>query len=95
MIFLYKQILVGGLALPLCGYLAGWLISFILRQEKVDRLAIAIESGIQNTGIAIFILRFALDQPEADLTTVIPVSVAIMTPLPLIGFYFCLRIRSW
>lgn len=60
----------------------------------MDRLAIAIEAGIQNTGIAIFILRFALGQPQADLTTVIPVSVAIMTPLPLIGFYFCLKIRD-
>lgn len=91
----FLKIIVGGLALPLFGYTAGWLISFILRQEKVDRLAIAIESGIQNTGIAIFILQFALGQPEADLTTVIPVSVAIMTPIPLIGFYFCLRIQNW
>jgi len=88
------EIVIGGLALPLLGYFAGWLLSIIFQQEKADRLAIAIEAGIQNTGIAIFILRFALGQPQADLTTVIPVSVAIMTPLPLIGFYFCLKIRN-
>lgn len=49
----------------------GWLISVLLRQNYEDRLAIAIEAGIQNTGIAIFVLRYALPQPEADLTTVV------------------------
>jgi hypothetical protein len=34
-------------------------------------VAIAIETGVQNTGIAIFLLS-SLDQPYADLTTVIP-----------------------
>lgn len=38
-------------------------------QSKADVLAISIETGIQNTGIAIFLLRLCLDQPEADLTT--------------------------
>lgn len=49
----------------------GWLASVLLRQNYEDRLAIAIEAGIQNTGIAIFVLRYALPQPEADLTTVV------------------------
>lgn len=41
------------------------------QQNYQDRLAIAIEAGIQNTGIAIFVLRYALPQPEADLTTIV------------------------
>lgn len=49
----------------------GWLVSVLLQQNYEDRLAIAIEAGIQNTGIAIFVLRYALPQPEADLTTVV------------------------
>lgn len=48
-----------------------WLLSVVFRQNYEDRLAIAIEAGIQNTGIAIFVLRYALPQPEADLTTVV------------------------
>lgn len=70
-----------------------------------------VESGIQNTGIAIFMLKFSLEQPAADITTgnifwffcfllivynfsviyikhsiilVIPVAVALMTPIPLL-----------
>lgn len=92
--FFWLQIIIAGLSLPWLGYLAGYSISRILNQPTKDRLAISIEAGIQNTGIAIFILRFALGQPEADLTTIIPVSVAIMTPLPLLGFYICLRCRQ-
>lgn len=44
-------------------------MAFILRQSPADCLTIAIETGIQNTGIAIFMLRFSLPQPQADLTT--------------------------
>lgn len=62
-----------------------------MNQKHEDCLAISIEAGIQNTGIAIFILRFTLEQPQADLTTVIPVSVAIMTPFPLLFYYLYLK----
>lgn len=73
----------------------GWALSVFFKREYEDRLAIAVEAGIQNTGIAIFILRFALGQPQADLTTVVPVSVAIMTPFPLMGYYLCVKVREW
>lgn len=91
----FLQIFLGGLLLPWLGYFVGWLAAVIFRQDYEDRLAIAVEAGIQNTGISIFVLRHALQQPEADLTTVIPVSVAIMTPFPLIAFYLCLKCREW
>lgn len=63
------QILVAGLGLPWLGYFFGWLLSHVFKQPPDDTLAISIETGIQNTGIAIFLLRFSLEQPEADLTT--------------------------
>lgn len=78
------RIAVAGLALPFCGYGFGWVVGkWIARRCTQDAIAIAIETGIQNTGIAIFLLRFGLPQPQADLTTVVPVAVAVMTPLPL------------
>lgn len=73
--------------LPWLGYISAWLLAKLLHQNAVDSLTIAIETGIQNTGIAIFLLRFSLSPPQDDLTTVIPVSVAIMTPFPLLGIY--------
>nr|XP_023019002.1 sodium/bile acid cotransporter 5-like isoform X2 [Leptinotarsa decemlineata] len=78
------QIIVAGMAVPWMGFLAGFLMSKFLRQPPPDCTAIAIEIGIQNTGIAIFLLRFSLPQPEADLTTVVPVSIGILTPFPLL-----------
>lgn len=67
--YLDFQIIVAGVALPWIGFLFGYLIARISGQPSNDCTAIALEIGIENTGIAIFLLRFALPQPEADLTT--------------------------
>lgn len=72
------------MGLPWTGYLITWSIAKILRQSNKDALTIAIEAGIQNIGIAFFLLRFSLPQPYQDITTLIPVSISFMTPLPLI-----------
>ncbi|XP_058789445.1 ileal sodium/bile acid cotransporter-like isoform X2 [Phymastichus coffea] len=90
-VYLFKlfswKIILAGMGLPWLGFLIGIAIAFICRQPNQDIRAIAIETGIQNTGVAIFLLRFSLKQPAADLTTVIPVSCAIMTPMPLAVLY--------
>ncbi|XP_023019032.1 hepatic sodium/bile acid cotransporter isoform X2 [Leptinotarsa decemlineata] len=88
------QIIVSGMALPWLGYLSGYLLAKLFRQNYADALTIAIEVGIQNTGIAIFLLRFALPQPQADLTTVAPVSVAVLTPFPLLGLLILKKLKS-
>lgn len=67
--------------LPWLGYFLGGGSAWLLKQDWRDVLAIGIETGVQNTGLAIFALRFSLPQPEADLTTVLPVAVAMMTPI--------------
>lgn len=66
----------------------------IFQQKYEDCLAISIEAGVQNTGIAIYLLKVALEQPHADLTTVIPVAVAIMTPVPPLMYYMYLKGRD-
>lgn len=71
----------------LLGYAFGGSAAAIMRQSWSDALTIAVETGIQNTGIAIFILRVTLEQPEADINTVVPVAVAIMTPIPLLTLW--------
>lgn len=63
------QIIVAGMGLPWLGYGFGYGIARIFRQPHVDALAISMETGVQNTGISIFLLRYALPQPQADLTT--------------------------
>ena len=64
-------------------------------RERKDIIAIAIETGIQNTGMAIFMLWFTLDHPAGDLAAVLPVAVATLTPFPLLSalVYYNLKKR--
>ncbi|CAL8138116.1 unnamed protein product [Orchesella dallaii] len=83
------QILLSGMLLPWVGYILGSGTALLLQQDWRDVLAIGVETGVQNTGLAIFALRFSLPQPDSDLTTVMPVAVAIMTPiLPMFVMMF-------
>jgi len=79
-------------SLVVLGYMFGGVAASLLRQPWQDSLAIAIETGLQNTGIAVFILRLTLDQPDADINTVIPVTVAIMTPVPLLLLWIAQKV---
>nr|XP_021199441.2 ileal sodium/bile acid cotransporter [Helicoverpa armigera]XP_049705115.1 ileal sodium/bile acid cotransporter [Helicoverpa armigera]XP_049705117.1 ileal sodium/bile acid cotransporter [Helicoverpa armigera] len=88
------EIIVAGMGIPWLGYCFGYAAARVCRQPHEDALAISIETGIQNTGIAIFLLRYALGQPEADLTTVVPVSCAIMTPIPMTCIYIYQKIKA-
>lgn len=67
--FVIFQIVVSGMLLPWLGYILGTVAAFLCRQNWKDSLAIGIETGVQNTGLAIFVLRFSLDPPDTDLTT--------------------------
>lgn len=67
-IFLF-QIIIAGMGLPWLGFTFGLIIAKICKQSQADIRAIAIETGIQNTGVAIFLLRFTLKPPADDLTT--------------------------
>lgn len=58
-----------GAVIPWVGYLVGLIVSIITRLSKPDIISLTVESGIQNTGITIFMLKFCLGQPAADITT--------------------------
>jgi len=89
------KIAVVGFALPWLGFAFGCLFSKLCRRERKDIIAIAVETGIQNTGMAIFMLWFTLDHPAGDLAAVVPVAVATLTPFPLLTalFYYNLKAR--
>lgn len=73
-----------GLLLPWAGFGISYGVAFLLRQEHRNCRTIAIETGIQNAGIAIVLLQTSLTPPESDLALVMPVCVLIFTPLPLV-----------
>ncbi|CAG9533622.1 unnamed protein product [Cercopithifilaria johnstoni] len=75
---------IGSLLLPWCGFAIGCFTAVILRQSPPNVTSIAIETGIQNTGIAIMLLKFSFPDPDADISALIPVICASMTPIPLL-----------
>uniref|UniRef100_A0A2R5LBU5 Putative sodium-bile acid cotransporter n=1 Tax=Ornithodoros turicata TaxID=34597 RepID=A0A2R5LBU5_9ACAR len=66
------------------GFLVGAVASRICGLPWTDVLAVSIETGVQNTGIAIVLLGFSLPQPESDIASVVPVAASLVTPVPLI-----------
>ncbi len=87
-------IALAGCMLPYIGFGVSCLVAVILKQPWPRIKAIAIETGIQNTGIAILLLKMSLPQPEADMSFLAPVMVATFTPFPLIIAIIYVEIRK-
>ncbi|KAL7055793.1 hypothetical protein AAHC03_022579 [Spirometra sp. Aus1] len=83
----YPLLVAVGAALPFTGYLLGFIFSRLLCRPWPVVTAIAIETGVQNSGIAILILINAMPQPEGDMGAIMPIIIALMTPLPLLCIF--------
>jgi hypothetical protein len=84
------MVIVAGILLPFCGFMGGAAVSAICRQPWKRIKTIALETGIQNTGVAILLLLFSLPSPDAELAIVGSVAVSMFTPvcpLILVAFY--------
>jgi sodium/bile acid cotransporter 3/5 len=56
-----------GMALPWLGFAFGFITAKFLGRTLEDTIAIAIETGVQNTGVSIVILWNTLKHPVGDL----------------------------
>ena len=81
------RILWAGMLLPWCGFMFGCFSSIILAQRPPDVTAIAIETGVQNTGIAIMLLKLSFPGTDSDIASLLPIVVACFTPGPLLLGY--------
>ena len=77
------RLLLAGCLLPYAGFALAGAVAWLLRQPPARVLTIAVETAIQNTGLPIVLLKFSLAQPDADLSVVGPVVIAMFMPLPL------------
>lgn len=77
-------ILLAGALVPYIGFLFGGLVAIITRQSWKQVRTISIETGIQNTGIAIVLLKVSLPAPDNDISIVAPIASAIFTPIPML-----------
>ncbi|TRY63520.1 hypothetical protein TCAL_04892 [Tigriopus californicus] len=84
-----------GMGLPWLGFAFGCSIARLTRRPVEDVIAIAIETGVQNTGISIFILWFTFEHPLGDIAAVVPVAAATMTPFPLLAALIMVKAKHW
>lgn len=77
-------IVLAGCCLPYVGFLIGAILSAVFCQARAKVFTIAIETGIQNTGIAFIVLTNSLPHPELEIAMVGPAVATIVTPLPLL-----------
>ena len=78
------EILLAGALVPYVGFLFGGLVAILTCQNWKRIRTIAIETGIQNTGIAIVLLKVSLPPPDNDISIVAPIAGAIFTPIPML-----------
>lgn len=76
------------------GFLAGILVSVAFRLPKSDIIAIAVETGIQSSGIAFVLLNYSLHKPVSDIAAVVPVTASMITPIPLFTAFCFIKIRN-
>jgi hypothetical protein len=59
--------------LPWFGFIGGAIVTLIGIRDRKKIIVICIETGIQNTAVAIFFLRLTFYQPESNVTLANPV----------------------
>ncbi|VDN98188.1 unnamed protein product [Rodentolepis nana] len=90
----YPLLLPAAAALPWTGFLLSAILAFIFRRSRAEILTIAIETGIQNIGIAILVLLYSMPQPEGDIGAIMPLVISFCTPCPLLLAYIILAIKN-
>ncbi|XP_013785213.1 ileal sodium/bile acid cotransporter-like [Limulus polyphemus] len=75
------------------GFFFGALFARLIGRPVEDVIAIAVETGVQNSGISIVLLGFSLEHPDSDLASVVPVAASIVMPIPLMILYVIQKIR--
>ncbi|CAH8511460.1 unnamed protein product [Schistosoma rodhaini] len=79
--------------LPWLGFCIGSLFVFILRQPCQSIITVALETGVQNIGIAILVLLYVMPKPTGELGAIMPIAVAQLTPIPLYLIYSSILIK--
>ncbi|XP_064640939.1 sodium-dependent organic anion transporter-like [Lineus longissimus] len=70
-----------GFTLPLFGFASGGIVAAICRLSWKRVKTIALETGIQNTGVAIVMLLFSLPAPESDFSIIGCIAISTCTPI--------------
>ncbi|GFO16271.1 Ileal sodium/bile acid cotransporter [Plakobranchus ocellatus] len=88
-------VLLASALLPYVGFFLGGLAGFATCQDRHIITTIAVETGIQNIGVPIVLIRLSLTGPERDTGIVAPVASSILTPVPLLIALIIVHGRKW
>ncbi len=79
--------------LPWIGTFLSGLVAYVLGQPWYRAKTVGIETALQNTALTLFMLKYTLPQPEADIAAVMPLIGTLLAPIPLCinGFYRIFR----
>ncbi|CAI2731281.1 unnamed protein product [Schistosoma spindalis] len=89
----YPLLILTSALLPWLGFCIASLFTFILRQSRKLVITVAIETGIQNIGVGILVLLYTMPKPIGELGAIMPITVAMVTPIPLCLIYLGLVIK--
>ena len=81
------KVILASCFLPWFGFMGGAILSLIGVRDKKKNIAICIETGVQNTAVAIIFLRLTFPQPEADIALANPLLVSMAIPVPFLVLF--------
>ncbi|CAI4224144.1 unnamed protein product [Auanema sp. JU1783] len=92
LLFTWKTAIIGCL-LPWAGYFIAYTAAWVCGQSYQNKITIAIETGVQNIGIATILMIWSLPEPEVDISLTILFAIMISTDKPLIILWLILKFR--
>ena len=78
------DIVVAAMLLPYAGYALGFIIGIVVTRSIVVARTVCIETGMQNSAIALVILLSTFPHPESDIGSILPAVITIMSSIPFV-----------
>ncbi|CAH8530973.1 unnamed protein product [Schistosoma turkestanicum] len=89
----YPLLLATCALLPWVGFTIAALFTWSVRQPRKLIITVALETGIQNIGVGILVLLYTMPEPIGELGAIMPITVAMLTPIPLYLIFLSLIIK--
>jgi hypothetical protein len=79
--------------LPLLGYVLGFMVSCLSRQDADYKKTLVTETTVWNCLLVLVMIRFSMPQPAADIMSCMPIWILLFTPMPFMMHYVLKRVK--
>ena len=87
--------LVSGLCVASAGFIFGGLFAWMARLDRAQIIAVAMETGLQNSNIAYILLQVSLPSPYSDIAALPSIAQVLMCTAILYVMYITLKIHTF